>query len=101
MEAEFTIDVALYLKDRKLSYGKFILGADKNFALNIFNQFKGSRDPLSHYCLQIELLQNVAGLPVPIDVLRCSLPDLNENISLLSKEIFRIAQLEDGNSPLG
>ncbi|MCZ4224816.1 hypothetical protein [Pedobacter rhodius] len=96
MEKEFTIDIALKLKNSKLSYGRFILGSDKDVALEIFRSLKGNRDTVNTCTLELELIENVTGFPIPIDILNCTLQELAENITLLSKEIFRIAQLENG-----
>lgn len=51
-----------------------------------------------HACsIQPELSHQIAGLPVPISMIHYSLEELKENVAVISREIFRIAQLEEGD----
>lgn len=96
METAFSITVTLNLKHKKLPYGKFSLGRDKVSSMEIFSMLKG-RDGSEHSCsIQMDLTQEITGLPVPIGMIHCSLEELKENVSVISREIFRIAQLEEG-----
>jgi len=84
-------------EEKKLPYGKFSLGWEKASSVEIFAMLKGKRDS-DHVCsIQMELSQEIAGLPVPINIINCSLEELKENVAVISREIFRIAQLEDGD----
>ncbi|MFC3560561.1 hypothetical protein [Pedobacter jamesrossensis] len=94
---EFNLLISLNLPNRKIPYGRFLLGKDANFANELFLQLKGKPDGTeNHNCIKIELSEEILGLPVPIAIRSCTLDELKENVSIISKEIFRIAHLEDG-----
>ncbi|RZJ91440.1 MAG: hypothetical protein EOO20_04980 [Chryseobacterium sp.] len=97
MDNAFIITIALNLKKKKLPYGKFCLGRDKGSSMEIFSILKGKIDAENTHTIQMELCQEIAGLYVTIGKLFCSLEELKENTSAISKEIFRIAQLEEGD----
>lgn len=97
METAFTITVTLNLKEKKLPYGKFSLGRDKASSMEIFAMLKGKSGDGNSCTIQMELTQKIESLSVPIGKIHCSLEELKENVAVISKEIFRIAQLEDGN----
>ena len=95
MESTLAIIVVLHLKGTKITYGKFTLGTDRDTALETFNMLKGKKESLGACMIQMELIQEIAGLPVPLGTLSCNLEQLKENVAIISKEIFRIAQLDD------
>ncbi|WP_147273636.1 hypothetical protein [Pedobacter chinensis] len=95
METRFTISLSLQVPNGKLPYGRFMLGTEMKVAQEIFAMLKGKNEPIQGCCIQLELLEEIAALPVPIGVLNCCLEDLKENIAIISKEIFRISNLED------
>lgn len=97
METAFTITVTLNLKKKKLPYGKFSLGRDKASSMEIFEMLNGKSGAEDACTIQMELSQGIAGLPVKIGMIYCNLEELKENIAVISKEIFRIAQLEEGD----
>ncbi|MBB6238011.1 hypothetical protein HDC90_002639 [Pedobacter sp. AK013] len=97
METRFTINISLQGPGGKITYGKFSLGRDKKEANEIFSSLKGNAENVSGCSLKIEFLEEIMGLPVPIGRINCCLDELKENIAIISKEIFRIAHLENGN----
>ncbi len=99
METRFTINISLQGPAGKITYGKFSLGSDKKEASEIFSQLKGSTEEVPGCSLKIEFLEEIMELPILTGTLNCNLDELNENIAIISKEIFRIAHLENGNIP--
>lgn len=97
METAFSITITLNLKKKKLPYGKFSLGRDKASSMEIFKMLNGKSGAEDACAIQMGLSQQIAGLPVTIGILYCSLEELKENTAVISKEIFRIAQLEEGD----
>ncbi len=97
MDTTFSIAVTLNLKKKKLPYGKFSLGREKASSMEIFSMLKGKNENGHSCAIQMELSQEIAGLPVPISMIYCSLEELKENVAVISREIFRIAQLEEGD----
>lgn len=97
METRFTISISLQGPGGKITYGSFSLGRDKKEASEIFSLLKGSAEDAGGCSLKIEFLEEIMELPIPIGTINCSLDELKENIATISKEIFRIAHLENGN----
>lgn len=97
METRFTINISLQGPGGKITYGKFSLGKDKKEASEIFSLLKGSAEDVPGCSLKIEFLEELMELPIPIGTINCSLDELKENIAIITKEIFRIAHLENGN----
>ncbi len=97
METRFTINVSLQGPAGKISYGRFSLGSDKKEASEIFSQLKGSMEAAPGCSLKIEFIEEIKELPIVTGAINCNLDELKENIAIISKEIFRIAHLENGN----
>jgi len=97
METRFTINISLQGPGGKITYGKFSLGKDKKEASEIFSLLKGNAEDTPGCSLKIEFLEEIMELPIPIGTINYSLDELKENIAIISREIFRIAHLENGN----
>ncbi|WP_343524785.1 hypothetical protein [Pedobacter sp.] len=97
METRFTINISLEGPGGKITYGQFSLGKDKKEASEIFSLLKGSADNVPGCSLKIDFMEEMMELPILIGTLNCNLDELKENIAIISKEIFRIAHLENGN----
>ncbi|KIA96602.1 hypothetical protein OC25_02385 [Pedobacter kyungheensis] len=96
MDMRFTITVSLQGPgEKKTTYGRFCIGDDKNIAMEIFSRLSGKPENDSGFALIMEFFEEVMGLPVPCGRLYCALGELKENIAFISKEIFRIANLEN------
>ena len=96
MDNRFTINISLLGPcEKKITYGRFFLGNDKDLACDTFSQLSGSPEKPHGLPIKIEFMEEVMGLPVTCGILYCSLNELKENIALISKEVFRIAHLEN------
>jgi len=96
METHFTINISLQGPAGKITYGKFSLGKEKKEANEIFSQLKGSPEGAPGCSLKIEFMEEIMKLPIIIGTINCNLEELKENIAIISREIFRIAHLENG-----
>jgi len=65
--------------------------------MEIFKMLNGKSGAEDACAIQMELSQQIAGLPVTIGIIYYNLEELKENTAVISKEIFRIAQLEEGD----
>jgi hypothetical protein len=95
MDIHFIINISLQGPEGQITYGRFCLGNDRSSADEIFQRLKGSTKEVAGCYLKIELLEEIMGLPVPSGLISCTLDDLKENIAIISKEVFRIANLEN------
>lgn len=76
-------------------FGKFFLGNKREFATVIFNQLKGKKDLDDKSILQLDLVESINGLPASIQVMSCSLEELAENCKLITKETFKVINMEE------
>ena len=79
------------------SFGNFCIGKERTFAYGLFSMLKGSRSVSAQDVLHMDLVEKVAELPVNIMMINCTLDDLVINCRIISKELFRIRNLEPGS----
>jgi hypothetical protein len=75
-------------------FGKFCLGEDKKAAIRIFNQLAGTDEVDDKTVLHMELRENRHGLPINILMRGCSLEDVAENCRIITRETFKLLNLE-------
>ncbi|MEP7374451.1 MAG: hypothetical protein ABI675_13740 [Chitinophagaceae bacterium] len=76
-------------------FGKFFLGNRREFATTIFNQLKGEKNIDEKGILQFDLVESINGLPASIQVISCSLEELAENCKFITKETFKVINMEE------
>lgn len=76
-------------------FGKFFIGDNKASATDIFNQLKGRKMVNEKSLLQLDLMESKNGLPVNLQMISCSLEELAENCRIITKEIFRMINMEE------
>jgi hypothetical protein len=76
-------------------FGKFFLGNRREFASTIFDQLKGKKNLEEKSILQFDLVESINGLPVSIQVISCSLEELAENCKLITRETFKVINMEE------
>lgn len=76
------------------NYAKFFLGNDKSFAYGIFQKLKGSRDVNDKSILHLNFMEMSNTLPLNIQVISCTLDELAENCKIITKETFKVFNLE-------
>jgi hypothetical protein len=76
-------------------FGKFFIGNNRKSAGAIFDQLKGRKNVDEKSLLQLDLMESVNGLPTNMQMLSCSLEDLAENCKIITKERFRLLNMEE------
>ena len=76
-------------------FGKFFIGNSRESATTIFNQLRGRKQVDEKSILQLDLMESVNGLPANMQMISCSLEDLAENCKLITKERFRLLNMEE------
>jgi len=76
-------------------FGKFFVGNNKEFATAIFDQLKGTKNVNEKTILQLDLVEKINGLPANILMISCSLEELAENCKLITKEAFKLLNMEE------
>jgi hypothetical protein len=74
--------------------GKFYIGNDKDEAINLFSELEGSREVSHSSLLRIDLIEHLEGIDILWDSLECSLGEMTDNIKIITKETFRLLNLE-------
>jgi len=93
MKTTFYIQAKLNTPDGPEAYARFELGNNREEALDIFRQLKGSADVAAANFLSMELMETVAGLPVNLLLISCTLDELAANCRTISKELFNLMNL--------
>ena len=75
-------------------FGKFFIGNNKKFANSIFDKLRGRRSVNDDSLLQLDLMESIDGLPANLQMISCSLEELAENCKIITKETFRLYNME-------
>ena len=76
-------------------FGKFFVGNNKEFATAIFDQLKGRKNVNEKTILQLDLVEKINGLPANMHMISCSLEELAENCKIITKEAFKLLNMEE------
>ena len=94
METQFYITITLKTHKGLESFAKFYVGNNRQLAINIFRQLKGSQNVSEKNILYFDFLETEKGLPVNLDFITCTLTQLAENCRIITKELFISENLE-------
>jgi hypothetical protein len=95
METSYYITLNLRTCKGYESFGKFCIGTDKVFAESMFSKLKGSNDVTEKNILHLELVASRHDLPINIHMISCNLEELTENCRFITKELFKMHNLEE------
>jgi hypothetical protein len=94
METKFYILLSMKTITGPESFGQFFIGNNKAAANAIFRKLKGTPDVDESKVLYLEFMETRDSLPVNLKLIACTLEQLAENCKLITKEIFKINNLE-------
>jgi hypothetical protein len=80
------------------SYGRFFIGNDRDFAYSLFSSLKGTEAVRETDVLHMDLVETIDDLPVNVKVINCTLDELSVNCRIISKEVFRLLNLDEMGS---
>ena len=95
MENTFCIKLTIKTAGGHEVFGEFFLGQNRKIAENIFQQLRGDREVDDRNILQLDLMESRNGLTVNIKMMTCDLDELQENCRIITKEMFRVFNLEE------
>lgn len=75
--------------------GKFFVGDNGASANQVFKQLKGNTKVTEKSILQLDLMESKNGLPVNLQMISCTLEELAENCRIITRELFRLINLEE------
>jgi hypothetical protein len=95
---ETTYEISLNLKARKAieSYGSFFIGRDEQFARRLYTSLQGDDQVSLDSVITIDLIKRENGIPFPLALRHCSYEQLATNVKLITKELFKHTNLENG-----
>ena len=93
-KSDFLIAVNIKTANGFESYGKFFLGHSRDAAESIFSKLDGTNNVNNKSILTVELIETNRNLPLNIHVISCTLEELTRNIKIITKEIFKLLNLE-------
>jgi hypothetical protein len=88
---ETLFQISLYIKTPSgfETYGTLDLGEDREQATEIFNQLKGTQDIALHSVLYMDLSEIRDGIPIPMEILHCTLEDIAYNARIITRDVFK------------
>ena len=95
METQFYITFMLKTTEGLKSFAKFFIGDDRERAITIFQNLKGTHDVSETNVLYIEFIETKGGLPINLDMMSCTLNELGKNCKTITKELFKSENLEN------
>lgn len=95
METQFYITLTLKTVKGLESFGKFYIGNDRERAFEIFHKLKGSTDVTDNNLLYIDFMETIEELPLNLKVISCTLNQLADNCRTITKELFKLENLEN------
>lgn len=94
-ESLFYILINMKTADGFDTIGRFSVGNDRPFAENLFHKLNGNEPVAESAMLNIELWETVDSLPINMRMKGCTLWQLEENCSIITKEVFKARNLQD------
>jgi hypothetical protein len=94
METQFYITLTLKTHKGLESFAKFFIGNNRYRAYDIFKQLIGSHNVSEENILYFDFWEIEKELPVNLDFITCTLNQLAENCRIITKELFKLENLE-------
>jgi hypothetical protein len=88
--------VTLKTPDGLDTFGRFFIGDNKEHAYNLFNKLKGNDEASETDLLFLDFMETSDGLPLNLKVKSCTLNQLAENCKTITKELFKMNNMEEG-----
>ncbi|KIC95026.1 hypothetical protein OI18_09090 [Flavihumibacter solisilvae] len=76
------------------SFANFVIGSDRQQAIDIFRQLKGKAETNKTDMLFMTFIESHDGLPVNLEIIGCTLDQLAENCKIISREIFKLKNID-------
>lgn len=74
--------------------GRFYIGPDKDAAYEVFEQLKGTTSFEGTGMLRLDLVERDEKLNTVLRMLECTLCEITENVKVITRETFRLVNLE-------
>jgi len=88
METLFQISLHIKTPSGFETYGTFDLG-HREQATEIFSHLKGTPEIGPHSVLYMDLSEIQNGIPLPVEILHCTLDDIAHNARVITRDVFK------------
>jgi hypothetical protein len=95
VDTQFYIVLTLKTSKGLESFAKFSIGNNRDRAYEIFRLLKGTSKVNEQSMLYIDFMETKGGLPLNLKMITCTLNQLAENCKLITKELFKLNNLEE------
>lgn len=95
MKPAFYITLNIKTADGFECYGRFSLGNDRDFAYSLFRRLEGSDEVDEKSVLHMDFMEIRNGLPINLKVKSCNLQQLADNCKTITRETFKLFNLEE------
>ena len=96
MAIDFTITFTFKTCKGTETFARFAVGNNRETAYDIFQKLKGSDVVNEDNVLYIDFVEINQGLPTNLKMLSCTLPELEANCGIITKELFRHHNFDEG-----
>jgi hypothetical protein len=88
---ETTYQISLHIKTPSgfKTYGTFELGSDREQALAIFSELRGTAKIAQNSILYMDFSEIRDGIPLPIALIHCTLEDIAFNARIITRDVFK------------
>jgi hypothetical protein len=94
METQYYTVIKMKVLDAVIESGRFLMGDDMEFAADLYGKLSGNLDPESQFMLHMELRAESENMRETLQSKGCSLEELTENCRLITREMFKLLNLE-------
>jgi len=94
MKTKFYILFSIRTMTGPESFAQFFIGNNRAKAEAIFRSLKGTPDIGERNMLYLDFMETKDGLPVNLKLITCTLEQLAENCKLITREFFKMNNLE-------
>lgn len=91
---QYRIVISMRVAEGFIETGDLFIGSDKDAALKLFSELEGSSEVSPSSLLRLDLVEQAEGIDTLWDSLECSLSEMTDNIRTITKETFRLLNLE-------
>ena len=89
METKFQISLHIKTPAGIETYGNFDIGSDREQAMAIVEQFKGTDELSEHSILYMDFSEVKNGIPLPVRIMHCTLDDIAYNVRIITRDLFK------------
>jgi hypothetical protein len=94
MRTTFYVSLNIKTPEGFETFGTFDLGNNREKATEIFAQLKGDDDITEKSILHIDFTEMAEGIPLPLQILHCTLEDIADNARIITRETFKYMGLK-------